>query len=896
MTKICLIDGSGYIFRAFYALPEMTAPNGTPVNAVYGVVMMFMRLLSKIDCDYVAVVFDAKRENFRNQIYKEYKTNRAEIPELLIPQFDVIHEAVEALNLPWIAMEGYEADDLIATYADKAVKKGWQAVVVSGDKDLMQLIGKNVEFYDGMKDKFFTSADVVEKFGVLPEKVVEVQALMGDKVDNIPGVPGIGPKTAAELINKFGSLKNLLDNVDKIEQARRRDLIMQNKEQAQISLELATLNKNSPVSMELEEFKMRAPNVKTVLAFADKYGFKSVRPKLEKWATERSAELGESSEIPQKKAVQKKYVRITEKGLLNVCRQEIEAAHQFAFKIWLKEGNILGISLCATENNVFFIPFEEEKALDLFSSTNAVGLPKAEISKFLNAIFNDKNLLKITAELKEQWHLLEKYLQTDLELFPYHDVALMSYVLDSSEHGHTLPDLAQICLGETLESEEKLKAEDLNAPDNTYVFSFTDFILPIYNILKQRLFAEHRTYVYEAIERRLVEILQRMEKRGIKVDTEYLKRLDVELSNDLQQIETQIYALAGEEFNIASPKQIGQILFEKMGLKGKRNSSGSYNTSAEVLEKLADENELAAKILEWRGFAKLKSTYTTSLLELKDKADLVHTTFAQTVVNTGRLASSNPNLQNIPNHSDLGRKIRACFVAREGYKIIDADYSQMELRLLAEVADVKALKEAFEKGVDIHTSTASRVFGIPYEQVDKEHRSRAKAINFGIVYGISQYGLAKQINVKNEVAKQYIDSYFAVMPEVKEYMEKTKIFAHQNGYVETPFGRKCSVFGINSENKAIVAMAERAAINAPIQGGAADLVKLAMQRVNQALKQSGLEARILLQVHDELVVEALENDAQKVAELVRKTMENIPELKIKMPVDAQISNNWADAH
>ena len=896
MTKICLIDGSGYIFRAFYALPNMTAPNGTPVNAVYGVVMMFMRLLSKIDCDHAVVVFDAKRENFRNQIYKEYKTNRAEIPELLIPQFEIIHEAVEALNLPWIAMEGYEADDLIATYADMAVKKGWQAVVVSGDKDLMQLIGENVEFYDGMKDKFFTSADVVEKFGVLPEKVVEVQALMGDKVDNIPGVPGIGPKTAAELINKFGSLKNLLDNADKIEQARRRDLIMQNKEQALISLELATLNKNSPVNMELEEFKMRAPDVKTVLAFADKCGFKSVRPKLEKWATDRSATLGKNPEIPQKKEVQKNYKRITEQGMLNVCRQEIDATHQFAFKVWQKDERAIGISLCATENNVFFIPFAEEKPLDLFALNSASGLPKTEISKFLSAIFNDKNLLKITAELKEQWHLLEKYLQTDLELFPYHDVSLISYVLDSSEHGHTLPDLAQICLGETLESEEKLKNEDLNAPDNTYVFTFADCILPVYNILKQRLFAEHRTYVYETIERRLVEILQRMEKSGIKVDTEYLKRLDVELSEDLKKIETQIYALAGEEFNIASPKQIGQILFEKMGLKGKRNSSGSYNTSAEVLEKLADENELAAKILEWRGFAKLKSTYTTSLLELKDKADLVHTTFAQTVVNTGRLASSNPNLQNIPNHSELGRKIRACFVAREGYKIIDADYSQMELRLLAEVADVKALKEAFEKGVDIHTSTASRVFGIPYDKVDKEHRSRAKAINFGIVYGISQYGLAKQINVKNEVAKQYIDSYFSVMPEVKEYMEKTKIFAHQNGYVETPFGRKCSVFGINSENKAIVAMAERAAINAPIQGGAADLVKLAMQRVNQALKQSGLEARILLQVHDELVVEALESDAQKVAELVRQTMENIPELKIKMPVDAQISNNWADAH
>lgn len=892
MTKICLIDGSGYIFRAFYALPNMTAPNGTPINAVYGVVMMFMRLLTKIECDYAVVVFDAKRENFRNQIYNEYKANRAEIPELLIPQFDVIHEAVEALNLPWIAMEGYEADDLIATYADMAVKNGWQAVVVSGDKDLMQLINDKVEFYDGMKDKFFTSKDVMEKFGVMPEKVVEVQALMGDKVDNIPGVPGIGPKTAAELINKFGSLQSLLEGAEKIEQARRRDLIMQNKENALISLKLATLNKNSPVTKQLEDFKMQAPDVKTVLSFADKYGFKSVRPKLEKWATERAEKIGFSVPVAPKKEQPKNYIFVKDKSTLNTCLAEITANHQMSFKISVTS-QTFAIALSPKEDNVYLLLSEKEKPLDLFATTDTSGLSKETISKFLLNLLNNADILKISADIKEQWHLLEEFLQTEINLFPYHDVSLMSYVLDSSEHGHSLPELAQVCLGKSLDNEEK---QDLSSPENKYVFEETDCLLPIYNILKKRIFDEHKTYVYETIERRLIEILQRMEKRGIKVDTEYLKRLDNELSDDLQKTERQIYALAGEEFNIASPKQIGHILFEKMGIKGKRNSSGSYNTSAEVLEKLADENELAAKILEWRGFAKLKSTYTTSLLELKDTQNVVHTTFAQTVVNTGRLASSNPNLQNIPNHSDLGRKIRACFVAREGYKLIDADYSQMELRLLAEVADVKALKEAFAKGIDIHTSTASKVFGVPYDEVDKELRSRAKAINFGIVYGISQYGLAKQINVKNEQAKQYIDAYFAIMPEIKGYMEKTKIFAHQNGYVETPFGRKCSIFGINSENKAIVAMAERAAINAPIQGGAADLVKLAMQRVDFALKNSGLDARILLQVHDELVVEAKESDAPKVAELMRRTMENIPELKIQMPVDAQVSNNWADAH
>lgn len=896
MTKICLIDGSGYIFRAFYALPDMTAPNGTPVNAVYGVVLMFMRLLNKINCDYCAVVFDAKRENFRNQIYHEYKANRAEIPELLIPQFDVIHQAVEALNLPWVVLEGYEADDLIATYTDMASKKGWQTVVVSGDKDLMQLIGDNVEFYDGMKDKFFTAADVIEKFGVTPDKVVEVQALMGDKIDNIPGVAGIGPKTAAELINKFGSLHSLLENAEKIPQARRREQIMQNKENALVSLQLATLNKNSPVTVPLENFKLRSPDVGTVLSFADKYGFKSIRPKLKAWAEERAEQAGNFAPIISKTEVKKNYVKINDLSTLNACLNEIEANNQIAYKIWQNNGKAGAINICSGKNNVYFLSLMQEQSLDLFGVSNEKILPKDNIIKFLTAVFNNRDILKISADVKQQWHLLEKYIGNNVNLFPYHDIALMSYVLDSSEHGHSLPELAEICLGETFEPEDKIKFDDLNSADNTYSFRLTESILPVYNNLKKRLFDEHRTYVYETVERRLIEILKNMESSGILVDTKHLQHLDGELSDELVAMEHQIHQLAGEEFNIASPKQIGHILFEKLGLKGKRNSSGSYNTSAEVLEKLADENEVAAKILEWRGFAKLKSTYTTSLLELKDADNFVHTTFSQTVVNTGRLASSNPNLQNIPNHSEVGRKIRACFVAREGYKLIDADYSQMELRLLSEVADVKALKEAFSAGVDIHTSTASKVFGIAYENVDKEHRSRAKAINFGIVYGISQYGLAKQINISNDLAKQYIDAYFAIMPEIKEYMEKTKIFAHQNGYVETPFGRKCSIFGINSDNKAIAAMAERAAINAPIQGGAADLVKLAMQRVNFALQNSGKDARILLQVHDELVIEAKECDAEFVAELTRKTMENIPELNIKMPVDVQISDNWADAH
>lgn len=901
MTKICLIDGSGYIFRAFYALPPMTAPDGTPVNAVYGIMTMFMRLLNKIKCDYCVVVFDAKRENFRNEIFNQYKATRGETPELLIPQFDIIHHAVEALNLPWTMQEGYEADDLIATYTEQALQKNWKVVVVSGDKDLMQLIKNDVEFYDGMKDKFFTDKDVVEKFGVTPDKVVDVQALSGDKIDNIPGVPGIGPKTAAELVNQFGSLQQVLANAEQIPQARKRELIMQNKEAAEISLKLVTLKKDVPVKVDIEEFAVQAPDMKVALQFADKYGFKSVRPKLEKWVEERSAELGGIELTAIQKKTEKKYSKIENKKQLAEILQKIKNNGKLAFQVLHDNSKTVGFSLCCAENEAYYLPvLTDTQTEDLFSPAPKTELDTAAVKQFLLNVLSDKNIVKIALDLKPQWHWLKNFSGCDIDLFPYHDTAVMSYVLDSSEHGHSLSDLAEICLGETLslptaDSKSKIINFESESAGN-FVFAAADFVLQIYNVLSRRIFSEHKNYMYETVERRLVQVLYEMENNGITVDEQALRRLDEALSKDLAAAEKQIYALAGEEFNIASPKQIGEILFGKMGLKGKKNASGSYNTSAEVLEKLADENELAAKILEWRGYAKLKSTYTTALLEAKDADNRVHTTFSQTVVNTGRLASSNPNLQNIPNHGEMGHKIRECFVAQKGYKIVDADYSQMELRLLAAVAGVRALQEAFANGVDIHAATAARVFGLPYEQVDKEHRSRAKAINFGIVYGISQYGLAKQLGIGSAEAKQYIDTYFAVMPEIKEFMNKTIAFAHANGFVTTPFGRKCSVFGINDQNKSVVAMAERAAINAPIQGGAADLVKLAMQRVYFALKDKFPSARLLLQVHDELVVEAKEEEAQAVGELMKNIMENVADLAVKMLAEPALGDNWAQAH
>ena len=908
MAKVCLIDGSGYIFRAFYALPNMTAPDGTPVNAVYGFVTMFMRLLKNIPCDYCVVLFDAKRQNFRNEIFSAYKATRSETPELLIPQFDLIHEAVHVLNLPYVMQEGYEADDLIATYAKQAVDAGNEVIVVSGDKDLMQLICDKVSYYDGMKDKYFGPEEVKEKFGVYPDRVTDVQALSGDSIDNVPGVPGIGPKTAAELINQFGSLENLLQNAEQIPQTKRRQTILDNAEAARISYELVKLKTDVPVEHQLSEFCCVAPKIETVMAFIDRLGFKSIRPKMEKWVQERCADAGfvaaaePLTEVLPKTKIEPTYQQITTRTQLEKLYKDILAQQKVAITVLYNGERVDGFSLCAIENVAYYLPLPQASQTDdLFAfEAPAEEFDISTVQKFLEAVLNNKDILKIGLDLKTQWHWLNKLFMTSFHLFPYDDVAIMSYDLDSSEHEHTLVTLSQLFLHEEIVEPKfsgKLKYIDFTAQQwENYRFQVSDYTLQLHTLLKQRLFAEHKTYVYEMLDRRLLQVLQQMEETGIEVDKNALKELDAEFSAQLNTLEKEIYTLAGQEFNIGSPQQIGELLYGKMGLKGKKTATGHYNTSAEVLEQLAEENEIAAKILEYRMYAKLKSTYTTALLEARDGLNRVHTTFSQTVVNTGRLASSNPNLQNIPNKTGIGQKIRECFVARQGYKIVAADYSQMELRLLASVANVKALKEAFAQGVDIHAATAARVFGLPYEKVDKEHRRRAKAINFGIVYGISQFGLARQLGIRRDEAKNYIDSYFRIMPEVQRYMTETIQFAHEHGYVATPMGRKCVVAGINSANARLVSFAERAAINAPIQGGAADIVKLAMQRVAWAIEEQKLKAKLLLQVHDELVLEVRENDVAKVREILKQIMENVVSLDVPMLVDIGVGDNWHFAH
>lgn len=974
--KVCLIDGSGYIFRAFFASPQMTNPEGLPVNAVYGFLNMFLSLTANIKCDYCLVLFDAKRQNFRNEFFPEYKATRPELPPELKPQFDLIHEAVEALNLRWLQMEGYEADDLIATYADLALKEGKDVTIVSADKDLMQLIRPGVEFYDGMKNRFFTPEDVKEKFGVYPDRVTDVQALAGDSTDNIPGIPGIGLKTAAELVNMFGSLEGVLEHAAEIKQNKRRELVMAHKEDALISQKLVTLKPDVPVELPLKDLRCMAPHQDVLISLLDRHAFKSLKNKALNWLKQRCGDLPEE---PAATAYKPVYSLVQTPAELDALAAAIRVENAFSFGVHTAGEKFLGLSVnlknarafyipvsapaptaaipgdlfapAATSNDLFapaatsgnlFAPASTATSGNLFSpgadtlSTSAAPAPNlfagdlfaapsarsepaapnttsqsgspvaislSDLKEFIQSLFADASVLKISLNLKDNLHRLEEALQTKLSPFPYDDVAIMSYDLNSSAVTHTLPALAAEFLETPLKSAApEYKKTDFSlmpAADALHFFAEeADYTYRLYSLFAPRLLPEKKLFVYEGIDRPLSAVLCDMERAGIMLDTLRLKRLDSQFDEEMRKISQEIYQLAGEEFNLSSPKQIGEILYTKFGLKGKKHTSGSLNTSAEVLEQMAEEHELPRKILDWRQYQKLKSTYTAALLALMDKNHRIHTTYSQISVNTGRLSSLNPNLQNIPIRTPIGRELRECFIARPGCKLIAADYSQVELRLLATIADVKFLQEAFREGVDIHRKTAAQVFGIPYDEVDAGHRRRAKAINFGIVYGISAFGLSKEIETSPAEAQRYIDAYFANMPEVKAYMDATINFARQNGYVLTPFNRKITIFGIQDNNKRLASFAERAAINAPIQGGAADIIKLAMNKIAASLAETGLKTRMLLQVHDELVFEAPLDEVETAAALIKREMENIAGIDLKVPLiaDVGIGDNWGKAH
>ena len=912
-----LIDGSGYIFRAFHALPPMTRPDGTPVNAVLGFTNMLIKLLVDIEAAGIAVIFDAGRETFRNEIYPDYKAHRPPPPEELIPQFALIREATRAFNVPCIDLANYEADDLIATYAAHAREAGVKVTIVSSDKDLMQLVGPGVGMFDPMKNRAIGPDQVRERFGVGPDKVVEVQALAGDSTDNVPGVPGIGVKTAAQLISDYGDLETLLARAGEIKQPKRRENLLQFAEQARISRRLVELKADVPLAVPLAELRSGEPDAKILHAFLEENGFRSVIARLDLHAEDNGQKVengGQDSnpaevayELVQDFVALEEWVAAAyERGLVVV---DTETTSLNALR-----ADLVGVCLAVTPGKACYIPLGhggtgDDGGLDLGGAAAPRQIPFEQAIAVLKPLLEDPGILKVGQNIKYDALVLGRH---GIEVGPFDDTMLLSYVLDGGRHGHGMDDLATIHLGHTTIKFSEVAGSGRNkvtfdkvpldkALD--YAAEDADITLRLHGVLKPRLVTERKTTVYETLERPLVPVLTAMERTGIKVDREVLRRLSNDFATRIADLETQIHKLAGRSFNIGSPKQLGEILFDEMGLDGgKRGKSGAYATGADILEGLAAQgHDLPARILDWRQLSKLKSTYTDTLQAQIDPATgRVHTSFSQAIASTGRLASSDPNLQNIPIRSEEGRKIRHAFIAEPGCRLLSVDYSQIELRLAAEIADVPALRQAFLDGQDIHAITAAQVFDVPIEGMDPMIRRKAKAINFGIIYGISAFGLANNLGIPQGEAKAYIEAYFARYPEIRAYMTRAAEFCRKHGYVETLFGRRIHIGSIADKNPARRNFGERAAINAPIQGTAADIIKRAMIRVGPALTKAGLSARLLLQVHDELLFEVPTAEIDATAALVKEIMEGaarpVVELSIPLTADIGIGDNWATAH
>ena len=910
-----LVDGSGFIFRAFHALPPMTRDDGTPVNAVFGYTKMLMKLLEDTDADHVAVIFDRARKTFRSDIYPEYKAHRPPPPDELIPQFQLVRDATEALNLPAIDMEGFEADDLIATFARQASARGIEVTIVSSDKDLMQLVDDRVTMLDAMKNRVIGHEQVINKFGVGPEKVVDVQALAGDPSDNVPGVEGIGVKTAAQLINEYGDLDTLLDRAEEIKQPKRRERLMTQANMARISRDLVTLKDDVPVEQIIDDFALKPPDANVLMSFLQEQGFQSLVISVGA-RLGGDAMAGASVYTPPEST---EYELVQALDALKAWIARAEEAGYVAIdtettSLNSMQAELVGVSMSVEPGRACYIPLAH-KALeagetgDLWVDTDGdeapTQVPFDEALALLKPLFADASVLKIGQNLKYDTQVLARY---GLEISPIDDTMLLSYVLEGGLHGHGMDELARDQLGlETIKFKDvvgtgkKQITFDLVPLEEAcdYAAEDADITLRLHRAFKPRLAQEHMVTVYETLERPLVPVLHKMEHAGIKIDATELKRLSNDFAKRIADLESVIHGLVGREFNVGSPKQLGEILFDEMSLPGgKKGKTGAYTTGADVLEGLAAEgHDLPARVLDWRQLSKLKSTYTDALVAaINPKTGRVHTSYAQAATATGRLSSTDPNLQNIPVRTEEGRKIRRAFVPDKGHVLISADYSQIELRLLAHVAGIDALRQAFHEGQDIHAMTANQVFGEPIEGMDPMTRRKAKAINFGIIYGISAFGLARQLGISNGEAKDYIDTYFSKYPGIKNYMERTKSQARERGFVETLFGRKCHMRGINDRNPNMRGFAERAAINAPIQGGAADIIKRAMVRLPGALIEAGSKARMLLQVHDELVFEVPEAELNETTALVKGVMEAAAHLDVPLVVDTGQGANWDEAH
>ncbi len=985
-----LVDGSGFIFRAFHAIPPLNRKSdGLPVNAVSGFCNMLWKLLTDardtsvgVTPTHFAVIFDYSSKTFRNALYPDYKANRTAPPEDLIPQFSLIREATRAFNLPCIEMEGYEADDIIATYARQAEAAGADVTIISSDKDLMQLVTPNVHMYDSMKDKQISIPEVIEKWGVPPEKMIDLQALTGDSTDNVPGVPGIGPKTAAQLLEEYGDLDTLLARAGEIKQQKRRENILANIDLVRISRQLVTLKVDTPVDRPLADLVLHPQDGPRLIAFlkamefttltrrvADATGTDASSIEAALVTVERVAEAhgpdmdapeavetGIASVADSKPATAPSSVLNAGEDALLAHALEREALFKDqvidrsryqtirdldALKRWIADAketglvafdtestsldamqaDLVGFSLAVAKSRqtggpdgirAAYVPLAHRSGNgDLFGGGNlAEGqIALGDALPLLKDLLEDPAVLKVAQNLKYDYLLMTRY---GIEVKNFDDTMLISYVLEGGTGSHGMDPLSERWLGhvpiafkDVAGSGKSLVTFDQVAIDKAteYAAEDADVTLRLWFVMKPFLAARGLVSVYERLERPLVPVLARMEARGISVDRQILARLSGELAQGAAALEDEIYQLAGERFTIGSPKQLGDILFGKMGLPGgAKTKTGQWSTSAQVLEDLAATgHDLPRKIVDWRQLTKLKSTYTDALPGyIHPQTRRVHTSYSMASTTTGRLSSSEPNLQNIPVRTAEGRKIRTAFISTPGHKLISADYSQIELRVLAHVADIPQLRQAFADGIDIHAMTASEMFGVPVEGMPSDVRRRAKAINFGIVYGISAFGLANQLGIERSEAGDYIKRYFERFPGIRDYMDATKALARDKGYVETIFGRRIHYPDIRSSNPSVRAFNERAAINAPIQGSAADIIRRAMIRIEPALDAAGLKARMLLQVHDELIFEVEEAEIEASIPLITDVMENaaMPALSMRVPlkVDARAANNWDEAH
>lgn len=922
-----LIDGSAYIFRAYHALPPLTRKSdGLPIGAVSGFCNMLQRYVEDNTGPdaptHVAVVFDKGSHTFRNDMYDQYKANRDEMPEDLRPQIPLTREATEAFNIACKEMEGFEADDIMATLACRAREAGGRVTILSSDKDLMQLVGDGVEMLDPMKNKRIDREGVEEKFGVGPERVVDVQALAGDSVDNVPGAPGIGIKTAALLINEYGSLEELLDRAEEIKQPKRRQTLIDNRAQIELSKKLVQLDENMELDFTLDDLEVREPDADKLMPFlakmefrtltrriADKLGVEAVAIPEPEETRSVEAEAPEWPDIDPEKYEWVKDAEALDRWIALIRDHGYVAVDTETTSLNEMQAEFAGICLAVVPGEACYIPVGH-KGSDgegLFADDTLVEgqLPLDDVLAALKPVLEDPSIMKVFQNAKYDTKIFKRY---GVDVAPIDDTMLMSYAMFSGLHNHGMDALAEHYLGHTPISIktllgtgksaitfDKVKIEDAVK----YAAEDADVTLRLWQMFKPRLHREKVTTVYETLERPLVPVLAQMEMHGVQVDRDTLSRMSNAFAQKMAGLEAEIHELAGETFNVGSPAQLGDILFEKMGLEGgKKGKTGKYSTPADVLEDLAAQHDLPARVLDWRQLSKLKSTYTDALqTHIDPDTGRVHTSYLQTGAATGRLASTDPNLQNIPIRTEEGRRIREAFVAPEGKVLVSLDYSQIELRILAHVAGIASMKQAFKDGEDIHAATASEMFDVPLDQMTPDVRRQAKAINFGVIYGISGFGLARNLRIERKEAQGFIDRYFEKYPGIKEYMDDTVGFAKEHGHVATLFGRKIHTPEINAKGPH-AGFARRAAINAPIQGSAADIIRRAMIRMPDAI--AGLPVKMLLQVHDELIFEVEEGGVDKAVSVIREVMEGAadPAVKLDVPlvVDAGQGPNWAEAH